>query len=81
MDAQITWFLGQCPKPYAFNPDRVTFSFRHGWVEVMRPDTPEEIIEQHVDEWFETCDEDRLHRLREKIDELLGQAESTEIEV
>lgn len=68
-DSQIEWLLAQLPKPYAFNPDRIAFSFRHGWViaaAIVEPD-PHEIIEEHLHAWLDDQDEDELRELMERI--------------
>ena len=33
------------------------------------------IIEEHLDDWLESCDEERLRELQEKIGELLADSE------
>jgi hypothetical protein len=71
-DAQVTWLLEQIPKPYAFDPDRIVFSFRYGWLAVISNYDPEEIIEDNLDYWLKTCKKDRLKCLRNRIDELLN---------
>ena len=81
-DAQIDYLLSQLPRPYAIDPDRLAFSFRHGWVQVNwhRDPDPDEVIEEHVDSWLEGCDADRLWELRERIDELLEERAETPTE-
>jgi hypothetical protein len=73
-DAQVEVLLATLPKPFAFHPDRLVFSFRHGWVYVAPPaDPPEpsEVIEVHLDEWMAACDEDTLENLRERVNDAL----------
>ena len=73
-DAQIESLLSQLPKPFAFNPDRLAFSFRHGWVHVAPPleiPEPSEVIEEHLDEWMAQCDEETLENLRERVTDAL----------
>jgi hypothetical protein len=68
-DSQIEWLLAQLPKPYAFNPDRIAFSFRHGWViaaAIVEPD-PYEMIEEPLDTWLDDQEEDELRELMERI--------------
>lgn len=76
-DAQVEYLLDQLPKPLAFDPDSLAFSFRHGWVEVSLPadPDPEEVIEEHLDSWLDDLDEDRLRELHARIGELLGSFE------
>lgn len=73
-DAQIVSLLSQLPKPFAVDPDRVAYSFRHGWVEATIPaePDPDTIIEEHLDSWLETCDQERLQQFYQKIGELLA---------
>lgn len=69
-DVQIESLLAKLPKPFAFNPERLAFSFRHGWVYVKPPveiPEPSEVIEEHLDEWMAQCDEETLEELREKV--------------
>lgn len=73
-DVQIEHLLAQLPKPFAFNPDRLAFSFRHGWVYAQPPveiPEPSEVIEEHFDDWLAQCDEEKLNELRVRVDEAL----------
>ena len=73
-DVQIECLLSKLPKPFAFNPDRLAFSFRHGWVYVQPPveiPEPSEVIEEHFDEWLAQCGEETLEQLREKVNDAL----------
>jgi hypothetical protein len=67
-DAQIAWFLKQCPKPFGYHPDRISFSFRHGWVEAVPPPSPEKVIDDQLSSWVEEGDVDSLKSLRHQID-------------
>jgi len=72
-DSQIEVLLSRLMKPYAYDPETIAFSFRHGWLQaapVEIPD-PSEIIEEHLDEWIAGCDEATLKELRYKISEAL----------
>jgi hypothetical protein len=73
-DAQVEVLLSKLPKPFAFNPDALAFSFRHGWVQVAPPieiPDPDEVIEEHIDDWIVSCCESTLEDLRDKIEEAL----------
>jgi hypothetical protein len=73
-DVQIESLLAKLPKPFAFNPERLAFSFRHGWVYVEPPveiPEPSEVIEEHLDEWMAQCDEETLEDLRDKVTNVL----------
>lgn len=75
-DGQVLWFLAECPKPYAYDPDRIAYSFRHGWVMPVKVptielDPPDEVIEENIDAWLEECDDDRLIELRDLIEQIL----------
>ncbi len=72
-DDQIEILFDKLPKPFAFNPDALAYSFRHGWVSVDPPVIPEpyEIIEEHIDSWINDCDQETLERLRDQISEAL----------
>lgn len=74
-DAQIGVLLSELPKPYAYNSDRITFSFRHGWIELEPPaeiPEPSEIIEEHLDEWLSNCDQETLEDLRNRVEHALA---------
>ena len=77
-DAQIDWLLSQLPKPYAFDPSRIAYSFMYGWVAVSweeepEPDEldPDELVEAHLETWLEGLDESRLRELRAHIANLI----------
>jgi hypothetical protein len=70
-DSQIAWLLSQCPKPFTFRPGRIAFSFLHGWVEAVPPDTPEDVIEAQLSSWKDRGDVDSLRNLRDQVDEHL----------
>ena len=83
-DAQITQLFDHCPKPHSFDPDRTAFSFRYGLVQATppvepdEPDEPEAVIENHLDEWIEECDKERLTALRDQIVERLNNLKDEE---
>lgn len=84
-DAQIELLMNQLPKPCAVDPERLAFSFRHGWVEAVLSDEPDpgEIIDDHLDSWLEDCGRERLEELQARLGELLddfdnASSESTE---
>lgn len=80
-DAQIGVLFSKLPKPFAFNPDALVYSFRHGWVLVPpRVEIPEpsEVIEEHLDDWIADRDQGTLESLRDKISEALEQLEKEE---
>jgi len=73
-DAQVERLLGKLPRPCAVDPSRLAFSFRHGWVEAVvgeDPD-PDAILDEHLDEWLESCNEERLRALQHRIGVLLA---------
>jgi len=80
-DSQIEWLLVQLPKPYSFNPDRIAFSFRHGWVNaaIVQPD-PDEIIEEYLNAWLDDQDEDELRELMERIATRLESLANNDVE-
>lgn len=80
-DAQIAWLLETLPRPFAFNPDRIAFSFLHGWIEVVPCREPETSIDGVLDLWLETCDEGQLLSLRDKIEELLNAFKDSDAEI
>ena len=78
-DAQIEVLFSKLPKPFAFYPDSLAYSFRHGWVCVIPPVEipepsevePSEVIEEYIDGWIDDCDLETLERLRDQITEAL----------
>jgi len=73
-DAQIEVLLSKLPKPLAYNPDRLAYSFRHGWIEVessVEIPEPSEVIEEHLADWIANCGAATLEDLRYKIEEAL----------
>lgn len=66
--------IKQIPKPLGVDPDKVSYSFRHGWV-ITDPPGPFEQIEEHLDEWLEHLVEageaEKLIELRDKIADAL----------
>jgi len=75
-NSQIEYLLDQLPKPFAFNPDRIAYSFKYGWVETMPEESPEDIIEEYIDSWLEEIDTERLQELQNRIFELLDPAKN-----
>ena len=74
-DAQIESLLLKLPKPLAYNPERLAFSFTHGWVYVEPPvpiPVPWVVIEDHLDEWMANCDRSTLEDLRERLENTLS---------
>ena len=73
-DAQLETLFSELPRPFAFDPDVLAYSFRHGWVVVAPPveiPEPSEVIDEHIDEWIADCDKETLERIRDQITETL----------
>ena len=75
-DAQIDFILSLLPKPFAFDPTKIAFSFRYGWVEPApsdppETDPPESVIEENLDAWLESLDFDELQDIKERIEEII----------
>ncbi|MCG2740519.1 MAG: hypothetical protein L6300_09835 [Syntrophaceae bacterium] len=75
-DSQIKNILEHLPKPFAFNPDRIAYSFKYGWVETVPAVSTEDIIEEHLDSCLEEMDTEELQELQERISELLDLAKN-----
>jgi hypothetical protein len=79
-DAQIEHLLSLLPKPFTFNPSRVSFSFMYGWVESVPGKSSDDVIEEHLESWLEDLaqsgDTERLRELSGRIEELLGETEA-----
>lgn len=54
-DAQIEDLLKGLSKPYRYDPNRLAYSFCHGWIEVFSPPNidMDEIMEERFEEWLE----------------------------
>jgi hypothetical protein len=76
-DAQTEALFAQLDKPFAYNPDRIAFSFRYGWVQVASDDDPDpsDVIAEYLGEWIAGCDEATLRSLLAQITETLGSLE------
>ncbi len=68
-DAQIECLFGELPKPYAYDPRCVTFSFRYGWVSpaFVREPEPECVIDEHLDAWLKHQDKKVLLGLLDRV--------------
>jgi hypothetical protein len=75
-DVQIDALLELLPRPYWLHPDRLAFSFRHGWVEPrhLAECDPDEVIDEHLGTWLDALDEDELRVLRDQINDRLGES-------
>lgn len=83
-DAHIESLLDILPKPFAFDPDRIAFSFQYGWVEAIRPEMTGDVIEKNLDSWLEDLAErgeiDRLQDIHDRITEFLEHASKENLE-
>jgi hypothetical protein len=82
-DAQIEVLLSKLPKPFAFNPDTLAYSFRHGWVQVAPPieiPEPSEVIEEHLDDWIAQSGEGTLEDILDKVTAALNALTEREAE-
>jgi len=70
-DAQIDVVFAKLPKPFAFDSNKLAYSFLHGWVEVNTD--PCKIIAENLDSWLEDCSEDTLNDLLSRIIDILEQ--------
>jgi hypothetical protein len=65
-----------------FDPATVGYSFSLGWVQVVPREEPsvEELFDEHLDDWLARLaqeDVERLRSLREQVESLIAEAEST----
>lgn len=78
--ARIATLLSELPRPVGISPDRLTYSFRFGWVMVNHPRHPDEVVEEHVDAWMESLADDGrvedLARLGRQVVDLLARVAS-----
>jgi hypothetical protein len=82
-DAPIEVLFCRLPKPFAFDPDRLVYSFRHGWVIAEPPvEVPDssEVIEEHIDAWIAGCDRATLECLRDQISDAIIECSKTDAE-
>lgn len=77
-DAVLRALFEQLPHPLAVNPDRIAFSFTHGWVLpafTSEPD-PGDYVDSNVESWLDQLAEEgetaRLIELQERIEQLLA---------
>lgn len=85
-DAVLRILFEQLPRPLAADPDRITYSFTHGWVQPVLTSEPDpgELVDANVDAWFEQLAEEgqmgRLIELRARIEQLLVSAGDSDSE-
>ena len=72
-DAQIECLLDGLPRPISMDPDRLAYSFHHGWVEAIPAEEPkpEVVIEECLGSWLEDGDRERLVELRDRIEQMI----------
>jgi hypothetical protein len=79
-DAQLGQLFSLLPKPFTFDPTRITFSFMYGWVQT-KP-APRYEIENEIDSWLEDLaqsgDRERLQEIECRIKELLEELGSND---
>ena len=70
--------LSALPRPFHYDPRRLTYSLAFGWVEAVEPQDPEDVIETHLDEWLDQLagaeEYETLRTLGSKIAGLLKEA-------
>lgn len=77
-DAFIARLFSELPRPMAFDPRAIAYSFTLGWVVANTdpPPAPDDVVNDHLDTWLTTLAEDRerdrLTELRDRIEELLA---------
>ncbi len=80
--ARIERMLTHLRKPYAYDPGRIAFSFRYGWVQA--PEDSEEIdedeafdyVDNNLTNWLSRFDDDGLWELIHEIQDMLQQGGS-----
>ncbi len=81
-DALISKLLESLDRPYRYDPRRVAYSFRDGWVQCPWEDDPHDVIEENIHDWLSHLlneeETDRLRVLRDKIQSLLGESDDDE---
>jgi hypothetical protein len=50
--------LAKLPRPYAYSSQLVAYSFRYGWVQLPRPASLDEMLEQFLPDWLDAQIED-----------------------
>lgn len=68
-DARITRLLEKLPRPLNQRPDRLLYSFRHGWVVLDPPEPPDpaEVAEGYIAELTASGDRETLEELQARI--------------
>jgi hypothetical protein len=83
-DAYIKMLFDKLPKPFAYDPKRIAWSFSLGWVLAVSQSDPLENVGPCLNEWLEQLAEDgkrvMLYELRDKIDELIALTDGFEVE-
>jgi hypothetical protein len=78
-DSWITRTLTQLPRPLSHPPDRLLFSFRHGWLAIETPDPvdPAQVTEAYITELMESEDRETLKDLQQRITDALEEVTRT----
>jgi hypothetical protein len=85
-DAQITYLLGQLPKPYWYDSSQVAYSFHYGWVQLplfFEEKTVRDTIDTFIEDWIREkmrTDPDRLESVQEFISDALENAHVSDID-
>lgn len=77
-DAQITLMMDLLPDYLLADPDRIVYSFTHGWVEPAPPEPWESVVKAYVEDLAEAEDWDALIELNLTIERLLIADNETE---
>jgi len=77
-DAQIRYILEILPKPFVFDPRKIAFSFKYGWVEVSHSEDPSFDFDKELELELEENGPERLKELLCRITELLQDYEEEE---
>jgi hypothetical protein len=70
-NAVITRMLSELPRPYAYSPERVAYSFHFGWVQLPYPLSMDEMMTSHLSQWLdEQIHDGNLERLKEILEQI-----------
>jgi hypothetical protein len=79
-ESRISTLLDELPRPVDCSADRLTYSFRFGWVEPAPPPDPRDVVAEHIDSWLENLAREgrveELAALCKAVVDLLAQAAS-----
>lgn len=82
-DACIEELFKELPRPFNFNPEKISYNFSLGWVEIIEQD-PYEIVEEYLEPWLDQlvseCDTEKLEYVVKVLQEFIAEVKESNLE-